>query len=135
MGNHLTKGILCCPHGDAKFIRTVNRLISESPESVKISFEPRTALTKNLIIETKELPKLNLLECILYRVDSSQRKALRMRKEGKINSFVYKINEFEYNHLKKAYSFISKKTLKMFEDNVRKAASFDVNQNLKEFFY
>ncbi len=135
MGNHLTKGILCCPHGDAKFIRTVNRLVLENPDSVKILFEPRAHFTKNLVIETKELPKVNLFEYIFYRIESSQRKALKMRKEGKIDSFVYKINEFEYNHLKKAYSFISKKTFKTFEDNIRKIATLDEANYLKEFFY
>lgn len=133
MGNHLTKGIICCPHGDAKFVKTVNKIAETNPSALKISIDNTTS--NKILIETKELPQLSLFEKILYRVDKSQRKALELRKRGKIDSFVYKINEFEYNKLKTDYIFISKKTLDKFSENIKKAAPQELQEYLKHFFY
>ena len=133
IGNHLTKPILCCPHGDAKFIKTINKIAQTNPQSLKITMD--TSTSNKLLIETSDLPELNLFEKIFYRVSKAQRKAIAKRKAGVIDSFIYKINEFEYNHIKTDYTFIRKKTLKNFEDNIKAIAPKELQEKLKEFFY
>ena len=34
MGHHLTKKIICCPHGDAKFVRFVNKIAHNNPNAI-----------------------------------------------------------------------------------------------------
>ena len=130
--NHLTKGILCCPHGDAKFIRTFNKIVKTNPSSLSINIDNTTS--DKILIETKEIPEISLFEKIFYRTDKLQKKAIKMRKAGIIDSFLYKINEFEYKHIKKDYSFISKKTLKDFEQNLLKIAPEEFKNFLVNFF-
>lgn len=132
MGNHLTKGILCCVNGDAKFVRTINRIAKTNPDALKISLD--NFYTSKLIIETNETPELSLFEKLFYRVTRGQSKAIKMKKEGRIQSFVYKINEIEYANMKKYYMFITKKTLREFEENIRKLTPPEKQKDLRSFF-
>lgn len=132
MGHHLTKKIICCPHGDAKFVRFVNKIAHNNSNAIKVSYS-ENGLDK-LIVETKEIPKLNFLEMIFSIVSKAQLKALRMRKQGKIESFIYQINEIEYDSLKKDYPFIGKKQLTKFAENVKSSAPDEAQNFLKKFF-
>lgn len=133
MGSHITKGIMCCPHGDGKFVRFITKIGSENPDSIKVSYL-KDGLDK-LVIETKEIPKLNLFEKIFYRVTKSQKKAIKMRESGKIESFIFKMNELEYKNLKKSYPFITSKQLKKFKQIVKLSAPADIQQNLNYFLW
>lgn len=132
MGNHLTKGILCCVNGDAKFVRTVNQIAKTNPDALKISTDNFS--TTKLIVESDETPKLSLFERLFYKVNPAQSKALKMKKDGRIQGFVYKINEIEYANLKNDYLFITKKTIREFEENIKKLTPSDHRQNLRSFF-
>jgi len=132
MGSHLTKGILCCVNGDAKFVRTVNKIAKTNPKALKISTDNFT--TTKLIIESDETPTLSLFERLFYKVNKTQSKAIKMKQAGKIQGFIYKINEIEYSRLKKDYMFITKKTLREFEENLRKLTPQENKNDLRSFF-
>lgn len=137
IGVHKTKPILCCPHGDAKFIKFINKIAENGQEqnaltTINVSFSDK-GLNK-IIIETDNLPKLNLLEKILYNANKLQIKALKMRKEGKISSFVYQLNELEYKNLKENYLFISNKQLNKFAEIIKKYSPQEVQIFLASFF-
>lgn len=132
-GQHLTKGIYCCKHGDAKFVRTFNRIAAKNPEAIKISAGD-TLLKKAITIETTGIPKLSLLEKIIYLANPLQGKAVKMRKQGKLQSFVYRIDETEFDFLRCNYPFILPNTLKKFTENVKKLAPDDIQDYLKHFF-
>lgn len=129
IGNRLTKGIVCCPHGDNKFVRFVNHI---GKDAIKISCT-NDGLDK-ILIETKEIPKINILEKIFFRVDKLQNKALRLRKSGKIDSFIFKLNELEFRSLKQDYPFITNKQLKLFAQIVKNAAPQEMQNFLDKFF-
>lgn len=133
MGNHITKGIICCPHGDGKFVRVINQIGKKNPEALKISYS-QDGLDK-LLIETKEMPKLNLLETIFFIASKEQLKAMRLRKQGKIESFIFKLNEIEYKNLKQDYPFIAQKQLKQFAEVVKAAAPDEMQEFLKKFLW
>lgn len=136
MGNHLTQGIVCCPHGDGKFVRFVNTICKSAPppnNQIKVSCSS-DGLDK-IIIETDRIPELNLLEKILYRVDKMQKKAVKLRKEGKIQKFIFKLNELEYMNLRKSYPFITNKELKQFGKNIKAAAPDELQDFLKKFLW
>lgn len=132
-GKHLTKGIYCCKHGDAKFVRTLNRIAASNPEEIKVSVGD-TLLKKAITIETTAIPELSLFEKIIYLANPLQGKAIKMRKQGKLESFVYKIDETEYDFLRCNYPFILPKTLKTFAANIKKIAPPDAQDYLKQFF-
>lgn len=132
-GSHLTKGIYCCKHGDAKFVRTLNRIAAANPDEIKISAGD-TLLKKAITIETTGIPKLSLLEKIVYLANPLQGKAVKMRQQGRLQSFVYRIDEMEYDFLKCNYPFILPQTLKKFENNIKKLAPSDIQDYLKHFF-
>lgn len=88
-----------------------------------------------IIIETDRIPELNLLEKILYRVDKMQKKAVKLRKEGKIQKFIFKLNELEYMNLRKNYPFITNKELKQFGKNIKAAAPDELQDFLKKFLW
>ena len=88
-----------------------------------------------IIIETDRIPELNLLEKILYRVDKMQKKAVKLRKEGKIQKFIFKLNELEYMNLRKSYPFITNKELKQFGKNIKAAAPDELQDFLKKFLW
>ena len=136
MGNHLTQGIVCCPHGDGKFVRFVNTICKSAPppnNQIKVSCSS-DGLDK-IIIETDRIPELNLLEKVLYRVDKMQKKAVKLRKEGKIQKFIFKLNELEYMNLRKSYPFITNKELKQFGKNIKAEAPDELKDYLKKFLW
>lgn len=136
MGTHLTKGIVCCPHGDGKFVRFINSVCkSAPPPNCRLKVSCVSDGLDKIIIETDEIPKLNFLEKIFYRVDKSQKKAVKLRKEGKIQNFVYKLNELEYLNLRKSYPFITTKQLKKFGENIKSAAPEELQEFLNKFFW
>ena len=83
-GSHISKGINCCPHGDAKFIKTINKIVKENPDDLKISLAEK--FSKKLIIETSQTPEVNLFERLFYIVDKYQSKAIKRKLEGKIKN-------------------------------------------------
>lgn len=131
-GNHLTKGIVCCPHGDRKFVKFVNKIAKEKPDELRISTDS-DGLTK-ILVTTKEYPQLSFAEKILMRVDKLQQKALKEREQGKISGFIYKLNKLEYQNLRRNYPFISSKTLDKFEENIKKLAPKEVKDFINQFF-
>lgn len=133
--NHLTKGIICCPHGDNKFVRFVNSIGENSTnikEKIKVTCSS-DGLDK-ILIETKEIPKLSFWEQIFFRVDKLQNKAIKWRKEGKIDSFVFKLNELEYVNLRDNYPYLPKKQLRKFANVVKSAAPDEMQKFLNNFF-
>lgn len=128
LGNRKTKGIVCCAHGDRKFIKFVNKLAEEKPDTLKISAKEDS--NPKLIIETKEIPYISPIERLAIRLDKMQRKALKLRAENKITALIYEFRQNEYLNMRRRYPFISQKTLDKFEENIQKLAP----ENLKSFF-
>ena len=126
--NRKTKGIICCPHGDRKFIKFINKLAEENPKALKISALDEG--TPKLVIETKAIPKISPLEMIAIRMDKFQKKAMRLRKQNKITSFIYEFRQNDYLNMRRRYPFISTETLDKFEENIQRLAP----ANLKSFF-
>lgn len=132
MGNHVTKSILCCPHGDSKFVKFIAELGKTKPDSLKISTSNQ-GLYK-IIIETDQVPHLNPFEKIFYRLSKLQTKALNLRNEGKISSLIFQLNELEYRNLRDNYLYISTKTLDKFANTIRKNLPKEMKPFLDEFF-
>ena len=101
LGHHKSKPIHCCKHGDWKFIEFVNELASKNADLFDVSIKEKD---KAIEVNTKELPNLSLKEKICFIVTPIQNKAINMRKQGKIDYFTYKINETEYQKIKKRSS-------------------------------
>lgn len=132
IGNHLTKSILCCPHGDSKFVKFITDIGESKPNSLKINTN-NTGLYK-IIIETEQIPKVNIFEKLFFRISKHQAKALQMRKEGKISSLIFQLNELEFQQLKNDYPFIKDKTINKFIQIIRKSLPSDKKNFLDEFF-
>lgn len=128
MGTRRTKGIVCCPHGDCKFIKFVNKIAEENPNALSIKGKDNEPPV--LVVETKKIPKFSPMEMLIIRVDKLQKKALRLRKENKIQSFEYEFTKYDYINMRRRYPFISSETLDKFETNIKRLAP----ENLKEFF-
>ena len=126
-GNHLTKGIICCPHGDS-----IGENSTNIKEKIKVTCSS-DGLDK-ILIETKKIPKLSFWEQIFFRVDKLQNKAIKWRKEGKIDSFVFKLNELEYKNLRDDYPYLPKKQLRKFANVVKSAAPDEMQKFLNNFF-
>ena len=132
MGSHVSKGISCCQKGDAKFIKTFNKIAKNNPENLKIDFLENN--TKKILVETSETPKLNIFEKLFYIVNSLQNKAIKLKKKGIITSFTYQLSELEFKNIKNDYPYIFKTTLKEFEENVKKLAPKNTGDFLEKFF-
>lgn len=133
IGNHTTKPILCCPHGDAKFVRFINKISeTKTHNPIKIEFSDQ-GLTK-LIVETEDFPKLNFMEKLLYNTNKLQTKALKMRKNGIIQRFIYQLNELEFKNLKEDYLFISKKQINKFIKVIKNHTPQDKLNFIEKFF-
>lgn len=63
-----------------------------------------------------------------------QNKAIKWRKEGKIDSFVFKLNELEYKNLRDDYPYLPKKQLRKFANFVKSAAPDEMQKFLNNFF-
>lgn len=134
IGNHKTKPILCCPNGDAKFVKFINKLGNEESLSNKIKISYSDKGLKKIFIETKEFPNVNIFEKIFFNATKIQSKALKMRQKGVISSFIYQFNELEFKHLKENYLFITKKQLNKFSEIIKNNSSENMKKFLNEFF-
>lgn len=135
IGNHRTKPIICCSHGDRKFIKFFNNVAEEHPENLKISYlKEEISRYSKILVETTECPKLSLAEIIFAGIKKSQRKAIKMRNDNRIHSLIYQINEMEYDNMRTKYPFISKKELNKFETNIKKLAPENIREFLNKFF-
>ena len=134
IGNHKTKPILCCPNGDAKFVKFINKLGNDESFSNKIKISYSDKGLKKIFIETEELPKINIFEKIFFNATKIQSKALKMRQKGVISSFIYQFNELEFKHLKEDYLFITKKQLNKFSEIIKKNSPKNIQEFLDEFF-
>lgn len=133
IGNHLTKPIYCCHHGDKKFIRYINEIALKSSDTFNLKVNSN--IDKTLEVSTKEIPELSLFEKISFIVTPIQNKALRMRKEGRIENFTYKISEAEYQNIKKSAGSKLRNELKIFENNLRQKLSGDDLLSLNKIIY
>lgn len=133
IGYHVSKPIHCCKHGDKKFIKFLNEIASDNQDSFKARLTDD--LCKHLEVETKATPHLSLLEKIMFVVSPVQNKALKMRKEGRIDYFTYKISEIEYQDIKKAASKKMRNELKTFEENMRQKFSGEELTALNKIIY
>lgn len=134
IGKHNTKAIHCCPHGDAKFVKFINKLGQDSSFSNKIKISYSNEGLKKILIETEEIPKVNVFEKFFFNTDKMQEKALKLRQKGIISSFIYQLNELEFRHLKDDYLFISKKQLNKFSELIRNNSPQNIQDFLTEFF-
>ena len=98
MGHHTSKPIYCCKHGDRKLIQFINEIAKDNLNSFEI--KPYIFPDKHLEIITNQLPKLSIKEKLCFLVTPIQNKALKMRNNGKIDYFSYRINETEYQKMK-----------------------------------
>lgn len=134
IGNHTTKPILCCPNGDAKFVKFINKLCNDESSSNKIKISYSDKGLKKIFIETAELPKINIFEKIFFNTNKIQSKALKMREKGVISSFIYQFNELEFKHLKEEYLFITQKQLNKFSEFIKNNSPKEFQKFLEEFF-
>lgn len=134
IGNHKTKAIHCCPNGDAKFVKFINKLGKDSSFSNKIKISYSNEGLKKILIETEEIPKINIFEKVFFNTDKAQGKALKLRRKGVISSFIYQLNELEFKHLKDDYLFISQKQLNKFSELIKNNSPKSLQNFLKEFF-
>lgn len=121
LGHHVSKPIHCCKHGDKKFIRFLNEIATKNQDSFKVRITDD--LCKHLEVETKEAPHLTLLEKIMFLVSPLQNKVLKMREEGKIDYFTYRISEVEYQNIKKRAPKKLRNELHTFEEYMRQKFS------------
>ena len=134
---HTTKPIVCCHHGDAKFIKLLN---NSSKKNLKIFFENNTLSLHEkegisyIKIKTKEIPAFNLFEKFIFNISSLQKKAIKQRKKGVYTELIFVLNEFEFEYLKKYYSFITKNQLKYFEEFIKKYCQSSERELAKNFF-
>ncbi len=134
IGNHITKPIYCCPHGDKKFIRYINEIASKNSDTFNVNIN-NSIIDKSISVTTKEIPNLSLREKICFIVTPIQNKAINMRKSGKISDFTYKITEKEYQNIKKSAGYKLKKELKAFENNLREKITPHLRPNLEKIIY
>ena len=132
MGTHRTRGIVCCAHGDRKFIKFINKLAAEQPDSFTIN--GKNGDIPKLIIETEKIPQISPLERFVIKMDKLQKKAFKLRKENKITSFTYEFRKDEYRNLRMRYPFISAKTLDTFEDNIKHYCAAELREFFNKFF-
>ncbi len=134
---HITQPIMCCRHGDAKFVKLVN----EASKKNSGDFFRNNAFTfydkdgvLYIRIRTKEIPTFNFFEKFFFDISTPQKKALQKRKEGVYDEFVFHLSKFDYEYLKENYIYITNKQLKYFEtfilQNVRSA-----DRKLAESFF
>lgn len=135
--HHTSKPIICCHHGDAKFVK----LLSEASKKNSQTFFDKNIFSfyekEGVIyvkIETKEIPTFNFFEKFLFNISSLQKKALESRKNNLFTELVFHLNKFEYEYLKENYLFISKKQLKLFENFLIKNAK-ESEKELAEYFF
>lgn len=133
IGNHLTKPIYCCHHGDKKFIRYINEIAAKNINSFEVKIS--NSMSKSFEVKTSKIPKLTFWEKLRFIVTPIQNKALKMREQGKIKSFIYKISEAEYQKIKREAGSALKHELKIFEQNIRQKTSGAELKNIEKIIY
>lgn len=80
---HVTKPVLCCHHGDAKFVRMFNNSAKKSPktflENSSVSFYKKEGVTF-IKIKTKEIPRFNFFEKLFFDISPHQQKLIKKKK-------------------------------------------------------
>ncbi len=133
MGTHKTKGIFCCSHGDAKFVKYINKLAQEGlKDKVSIDFDNNGL--KKILINTKDFPNINWFEKIFFNLEKLQKKAIKKIEHKKMQSFTYKINELEFYTLSKDYWFISNKQINKFIQNIKSITPPEKQDFINSFF-
>ena len=120
-GGRKIKGMYFCKFGDQK---------------IRLSLEYKSILLTVNDITPENIKPLNFIKRFFYRIDKKQNKLLEKIQNGTFNSFTYKLNEKEYNSIKrKPYLFFNKKELGKFEENVKTYIQPTKIQNLRRIFY
>lgn len=133
LGNHKTKGLFCCSHGDAKFVKYINKLAKNGIENnISIDFDNNGL--KKILINTKKFPNINWFEKIFFNLEKLQKKTLKKIKHNKMQSYTYKLNELEFYTLSDDYWFISKKQLKNFIQIIKSITPQEKQQFVDDFF-
>ena len=134
---HATAPVLCCHHGDAKFVKLLNESSKESLgkffDKTSFSFRVEEGVTY-LRIQTKEIPKFNFFERLFYDISSHQRKLLEKREENIFTDLVFKLNKYEFEYLKNNYLLITQKQLESFKDFILKHVSRTERRLAENFF-
>lgn len=119
---HVSKPVLCCHHGDAKFVRMLNNSAKKAPkfffENNGVFFYRKEGVTC-IKIKTKEIPGFNFLEKLFFDISPIQQKLINKRKENLFTDLIFHLNKFEFEFLKDKYLYITGKELKDFETIVK----------------
>ena len=135
-GGRKIKGMYFCKFGDQEMITQLNQVFKTNPEKIRLSLEDKSILLTVNDITPENIKPLNFIKRFFYRIDKKQNKLLEKIQNGTFNSFSYKLNEKEYNSIKrKPYLFFNKKELGKFEENVKTYIQPTKIQNLRRIFY
>ena len=135
--HHITKPVMCCHHGDAKFVKLLNNSANTSLgkffERNSFSFYEDEGVPY-LRIKTKEIPKFNFLERLFYDISSHQKNLIKKREENVFTDLVFKLNKYEFEYLKNNYLLITQKQLESFKDFILKHVSKSERSLAEDFF-
>ena len=99
---HVSKPVLCCHHGDAKFVRMLNNSAKKAPkiffENNGVSFYRKEGVTC-IKIKTKEIPGFNFLEKLFFDISPIQQKLINKRKENLFTDLIFHLNKFEFEFI------------------------------------
>lgn len=135
-GGRKIKGMYFCKYGDQEMITQLNQMFKTTPEKIRLSIEDKSLVINVDNITPENIKPLNPLKRFFYRIDKKQNKLLEKIKNGTFTSFFYKLDEKEYNSIKrKPFLFFNKKELGKFEENIKTYIQPNDFPNLKRIFY
>lgn len=135
--HHVTNPVMCCHHGDAKFVKLLNSLSKEPVEKFfeknSFSFYEDEGVTF-VKIKTKEIPHFNFFERLFYDISTLQKKLLKKREQDVFTDLVFHMSEFDFRYLRENYLYISLKQLDCFKEFLLKHAK-PAEKELAESFF